>query len=77
MLSVIRVYTKTPGKPADYESPFSLPAGATIEDLATRIHKDLVKRLTHARIWGTGVHDGQSVGRDHILADKDLVELHG
>jgi ribosome-interacting GTPase 1 len=77
MLGVIRVYTKTPGKPADYKSPFTIAAGGTVEDLAGKVHKDLAASLTHARIWGSGVHDGQSVGRDHVLADKDLVELHG
>jgi ribosome-interacting GTPase 1 len=77
MLGVIRVYTKTPGKPADYKSPFTIPAGGTVEDLAEKVHQDLAASLTHARIWGSGVHDGQSVGREHVLADKDLVELHG
>ncbi|HTI49445.1 MAG TPA: TGS domain-containing protein, partial [Planctomycetaceae bacterium] len=77
MLAVMRVYTKAPGKPADYKSPFTLPLGATVEELAEKVHKDLAEKLTHARIWGSGVHDGQSVGRDHLLADKDLVELHG
>jgi ribosome-interacting GTPase 1 len=76
MLNVIRVYTKAPGKPADRKSPFTIPAGGIVEDLAEKIHKDLAAKLTHARIWGSGVHDGQSVGREHILADKDLVELH-
>jgi ribosome-interacting GTPase 1 len=41
------------------------------------VHKDLAETLTHARIWGSGLHDGQSVGREHVLADRDLVELHG
>jgi hypothetical protein len=77
MLGVIRVYTKSPGKPADYKSPFTIPIEGTVEDLAEKVHKDLAASLTHARIWGSGVHDGQSVGRDHVLADKDLVELHG
>ena len=35
-----------------------------------------VEKLKSARIWGSGVFDGQAVGRDHILADKDIVELH-
>lgn len=77
MLGVMRVYTKAPGKPAEYKSPFTLPRGASVEELAERVHKDLAAKLTHARIWGSGVHDGQSVGRDHVLADRDLVELHG
>lgn len=76
LLGVIRIYTKQPGKPADRTAPFTVPVGATVEDLAGRIHKDLVETLTHARIWGSGVHDGQSVGREHVLADCDLVELH-
>jgi len=77
LLDVIRIYTKQPGKPADRTSPFTVPRNATVEDLAGRVHKDLAERLTHARVWGSGVHDGQSVGRDHVLADRDLVELHG
>jgi uncharacterized protein len=77
MLGVMRAYTKAPGKPADYKSPYTLPIGGTVEDLAERVHKDLAAKLTHARIWGSGVHDGQSVGREHVLADRDLVELHG
>ncbi len=76
MLNVMRVYTKAPGKPADRKSPFTIPHGGTVEDLAEKIHKDLAANLTHARIWGSGVHDGQSVGREHVLADGDLVELH-
>src|SRR5438132_53118 len=27
-------------------------------------------------IWGTGVFDGQTVTREHVLHDKDVVELH-
>lgn len=76
MLNVMRAYTKAPGKPADMKSPFTLPIGATVEDLAERVHKDIAATLTHARVWGSGLHDGQTVGRDHVLADRDLVELH-
>jgi ribosome-interacting GTPase 1 len=77
MLNVIRVYTKAPGKPADYLSPYTIAAGGSVEDLAEKVHQDLAAKLTHARIWGSSAHDGQSVGRDHILVDRDLVELHG
>ena len=75
-LEVVRVYTKPPGKPADYEAPFTVPREGTIEDLALQVHRELATKLKFARIWGEGVHDGQSVGREHVLADKDLVELH-
>jgi uncharacterized protein len=76
-LGVIRLYTKRPGKPADKESPFTLPVGATVEDLAAKVHRDLAASLKHARIWGSSAADGQTVGREHVLAEGDIVELHG
>ena len=75
-LEVVRVYTKPPGKPADYAAPFTVPREGTIEDLALQVHRELATKLKFARIWGEGVHDGQSVGREHVLAVKDLVEMH-
>jgi len=76
MLGIIRVYAKPPGKPADMAEPFTPPAGSTVMDLATLIHRQLAEKLKSARIWGTGVHDGQPVQRTHVLNDKDIVELH-
>jgi uncharacterized protein len=75
-LNVIRIYTKAPGKPADYKAPFTIPKGGTVEDLAAKAHRDLVETLKYAKVWGESARDGQSVGREHILADRDLVELH-
>ncbi len=75
-LGLIRLYTKAPGKPADYTSPYTIPVGGTVEDLAGKVHRDLAEKLKFAKVWGTSAADGQSVGRDHVLADKDLVELH-
>jgi ribosome-interacting GTPase 1 len=75
-LNVIRVYTKHPGKPPDLTSPFTCPAGSTLVDMAALVHRDFAEGLKSARIWGTGVYDGQTVKRDHILHDKDVVELH-
>jgi ribosome-interacting GTPase 1 len=75
-LNVIRVYTKQPGKPADLTSPFTCPAGSTLVEMAALVHRDFAAGLKSARSWGTGVYDGQSVKRDHVLHDKDIVELH-
>jgi ribosome-interacting GTPase 1 len=75
-LNVIRVYTKKPGKPADKTSPFTVPEGSTLIELATHVHRDFEEKLKSARLWGQGVFDGQSVPRDHVLHDKDVVELH-
>jgi ribosome-interacting GTPase 1 len=76
-LNMIRVYTKKPGKPADMTSPFTVPEGSTLIELATHVHREFEEKLKSARVWGTGVFDGQSVPRDHILHDRDVVELHG
>jgi ribosome-interacting GTPase 1 len=75
-LEIIRIYAKPPGKPADMKDPFTLPIGSTVQDLATAIHRELAQKLKSARIWGTGVYDGQSVHLTHALHDKDIVELH-
>ncbi len=75
-LNVIRGYTKQPGKPAERKDPCTLPAGSHVADLAALVHREIAEKLKTARIWGMGVYDGQAVGRDHVLHDRDLVELH-
>jgi len=75
-LNRIRIYPKEPGKKPDFERPFVLPAGATIHDLAVHVHKEIAERMKFARIWGHAKFDGQQVDRHHVLADKDVVELH-
>jgi ribosome-interacting GTPase 1 len=75
-LNVIRVYTRQPGKPPDLQSPFTCPVGSSLLEMAALVHRDFAEGLKSARIWGTGVYDGQTVKRDHILHDKDIVELH-
>jgi hypothetical protein len=76
LLGVMRVYTKQPGKPPDMSSPFTCPVGATVQEFAHHVHKDFEENLKSARVWGSGAFDGQTVGRDHVLQDKDVVELH-
>lgn len=74
-LEIIRVYSKPPGRKPDLSRPFVLEKGSTIEDLAGKIHQDFLERLEAARVWGSAEYDGQMVGRDHVLADGDVVEL--
>lgn len=74
-LDIIRVYSKPPGKDPDMSVPFVLKKGSTVEELAGKVHKDFIKNLKSARIWGSGAFDGQMVARDHVLQDGDVVEL--
>ncbi len=73
---IIRVYTKAPGKDADLTSPFVLPKDSTLDDLASKIHKDFREKLKYAKVWGKGVYRGQMVQRDYVLQDGDIAELH-
>ena len=75
-LNVIRVYTKKPGKQPDFQDPFTIPQGGSVEDLAYKVHRDLAETFGYAKVWGTSAFDGQTVGREHRLSDKDVVELH-
>lgn len=75
-LRVIRVYAKSPGKPVDKSAPFTCPAGSSVAEFAGHVHRDLAEKAKTAKVWGSGAFDGQSVGRDHVLQDGDVVELH-
>ncbi|MCL5997704.1 MAG: TGS domain-containing protein [Chloroflexi bacterium] len=63
------------GYATDLNTPFVLKRGATVEELASRVHKDFLEKFKTARVWGSGVFDGQPVGRDYVLQDGDVVEL--
>jgi ribosome-interacting GTPase 1 len=74
-LEVIRVYSKAPGQEPQFDSPFVLKQGETVADFAGKVHQDFYENLKAARIWGSGVYDGQMVSRDYVLHDGDVVEL--
>jgi uncharacterized protein len=75
MLGIVRIYAKPPGKEPDLSEPFVMFRGGTVETFAGQVHRDLLQTLKSARVWGTGVYDGQTVARDHVLHDGDIVEL--
>jgi ribosome-interacting GTPase 1 len=75
-LKIIRIYTKTPGKPVDYTKPYILSEGASVADAANIIHHELAEQMKYARIWGSEKYDGQRVTRDHALSDRDVIEIH-
>ena len=75
-LDVIRIYGKMQGKPPDMTAPFTIPFGSTVLDFAEHVHADFAEGLKAAKVWGSAAFDGQTVKRDHVLRDKDVVELH-
>ena len=36
---------------------------------------DLAENVKYARLWNAA-HEGQHVGRDHVVLDGDVIELH-
>jgi ribosome-interacting GTPase 1 len=79
-LKVIRVYTKSPRQKLEEfkrVDPLVLPMGSTVGEAAEQVHKDLVRGMKFAVLWGeSGKFDGQRVGRNHQLTDEDIIELH-
>jgi len=76
LLHVIRIYAKPPGRKPDLNDPFVLPQGSDVRALARKVYRGYEQRVKYARIWGRGVVDGQNVQLDHVLSDRDIVELH-
>lgn len=58
------------------EEPLALPDGATVADVAARIHHELAAEAAGARIWGPSARfPGQRVGLAHVVEDGDEVEV--
>jgi small GTP-binding protein len=73
-LGLVRVYLRHAGEMED--DPIAFPIGATVADVADSIHHDLGATFHGARVWGPSARfGGQRVGRGHLVADLDVVEI--
>ena len=75
-LGISRVYTKSPAKPVDYEDPIVLPNGSKVIEAAMALHKEFAQDFKSARIWGDNWYDGQTVSRDDVVYEGDVLEFH-
>lgn len=76
-LRIIRVYSQAPGERAKMDLPFVLPIGSTVETFAGKVHQDFTEKMKSARVWGDSASfEGQTVSREHVLQDGDIVELN-
>ncbi len=76
-LNLVRVYTKAPGKRADFSAPYVLKRGATVMDAAAHVHKDFAEHMKFARLFHKdAAHDGLMVDRHHAVEDEDILEFH-
>ena len=75
-LRFIRVYVKPPGRPPDRDEPVILRQGDTIDGLLRRLPAELGQAFRAAQVWGRSARfPGQTVGREHLLADEDVVTV--
>jgi len=75
-LGLIRIYTKEPGRKITPE-PMIIEKNSTIKDMAKSIRNDFVERFKSAKVWGLSArYPGQNCSLDHILQDKDIVEMY-
>ena len=55
-LDLIRIYTKPKGQEPDYEEPVILSrTKSQISDFCNRIHRNMLRDLKYAIVWGTSV----------------------
>ena len=75
-LAFIRIYVKPPGREADRAEPVILRKGDRVDDLLRRLPPELGRNFKAAQVWGPSARfPGQTVGRDHGLADEDVVTV--
>ena len=76
-LDFIRVYMKPRGEDPDYDEPMIIRNGATLEDIANKVHRRLKDDLRYTRVWGRSVRfGGQKVGLSHPPMDEDIITFY-
>jgi uncharacterized protein len=74
LTGLVRVFLRHGDEPDD--DPVALRPPATVVDVAQTIHHELAESCRGARVWGPSARfEGQRVGREHVLADGDAVEI--
>ncbi len=74
LTGLIRVFLRKPGD--DDVEPLALHPPATVAAVARAIHADVERAFSGAHVWGPSARfAGQRVGRDHVVADGDTIEI--
>ena len=75
-LGLVRIYMDKPGRGVDREEPLVLREGDTVGDACEKLGGTFDERFRFARVTGPSAkHDDQQVGRDHELADEDVLRI--
>ncbi|KAK4292836.1 hypothetical protein Pmani_034424 [Petrolisthes manimaculis] len=75
-LSLLRIYTKKPGRAPDFSDPIILRGGASVEHVCHSIHRSIVAVFKYALVWGKSTKfNPQRVGIHHIMCDEDVIQI--
>ncbi|MUV90667.1 GTP-binding protein [Halapricum sp. CBA1109] len=75
-LGLMRIYMDKPGRGVDRDEPLMLFEGDTVGDACEKLGGRFEERFRFARVTGPSAqHDEQQVGRDHELADEDVLRI--
>lgn len=76
-LGFIWVYLKEQRKEPDFKKPLVLEQGDNVQRVCEKIHKDFLTKFRYAKVKGKSAKfEWQRVGLDHIVEDKDIVEIY-
>ena len=74
LTGLMRVFVRRHGE--DESEPVALRPSATVVDVARTIHAEVADACRGAHMWGPSARfPGQRVGRDHVVADEDTIEI--
>ena len=74
LTGLVRVWVRKPGEAEAEAVPLEPPA--TVADVAAAIHHELGRTCVGARVWGPSARfEAQRVGRGHVVAAGDVVEV--
>jgi len=75
-LSMLRIYTKKPGSPPDFNDPIIMRGGSSVEHVCHSIHRTIASVFKYALVWGTSTKfNPQRVGLHHNVNDEDVVQI--
>ncbi|RWS23607.1 developmentally-regulated GTP-binding protein 2-like protein [Leptotrombidium deliense] len=76
LLSLIRIYTKKPSNPPDFDTGIIMRRGATVEHVCHSIHRSIVDVFRYALVWGTSTkYSPQRVGLQHVVHHEDVIQI--
>ena len=71
------VYLKEQRKEPDMEKPLVVKKGDNVARVCEKVHKDFLKKFKYAKVKGNSAKfEWQRVGLEHIVEDKDIVEIY-